>query len=317
VFTDHWDIGYESFNAGCFPPAEYARGELRNFRSSGGAFSVLIGIELGPTPAVRGEVDRAMDGADFDYVMLSAHYAAAGERDCAAPQAVAGAGATRAAGAMAAAGAGATAGAGAEGAAAADGARAAGEAGPGCAGGPADSAAPAGETAAARGAAGEGPARGKIYPQCEYGRLFDKYSKAEAYSAYLRTLISLVDAYDGFDALGHFDYISRYSRYNDPIMRYSDFAGLFDALFGRLVSRGKGLEINTATYRRRGGAAAFDTDIARRYAELGGELLCLGSDAHRAADVGGQFGEFRDMLRSCGVKALAHFEERRPVMERL
>jgi histidinol phosphatase-like PHP family hydrolase len=281
VFTDHWDIGYESFNAGRFPPAEYARGELRNYRSAGGAFSVLIGIELGPTPAVRGEAERAMAGASFDYVMLSAHYAAAG-----------GAGVTGGAGLPGAAGAGAP-----------------------------DSAAGGAEGAGAAGAAGAGPAGSAagdmIYPQCEYGRLFEKYSKSEAYAAYLRTLISLVDAYDCFDALGHFDYISRYSPYADPIMRYRDFAGLFDALFGRLVSRGKALEINTATYRRLGGAPSFDADIVRRYAELGGELLCLGSDAHRARDVGGQFGEFRDALRACGVKALAHFEERKPIMTKL
>jgi histidinol-phosphatase (PHP family) len=241
VFTDHWDIGYKSFNAGNMEPRQYSRGEIRDYRTSGGGFSVFVGIELGPTPAVRGEVDAAMAGAGFDFVLLSAHYAATG------------------------------------------------------AGTPSET----------------------LYPQCEYGALFERLPKPEAHAAYLETLISLVDAYGDFDALGHFDYVSRYSPYEDPLMRYRDCAGQFDALFGRLIARGKALEINTATYRRLGRRFPLDKDIVRRYAELGGELLCLGSDAHRAQDVGCLFGEFRDVLLSCGVRALAHFEQRKPVVEKL
>ena len=53
-------------------------------------------------------------------------------------------------------------------------------------------------------------------------------------------------------------------------------------------------------------------DILARYRELGGELLTLGSDAHRAEDLAADFGDAVELLKGLGVKELAVFRKRQP-----
>ena len=47
--------------------------------------------------------------------------------------------------------------------------------------------------------------------------------------------------------------------------------------------------------------------VARRYRELGGECMSIGSDAHKPADVGGGLPEAAGMIRDAGLGGLAMF----------
>jgi histidinol-phosphatase (PHP family) len=232
VFTDHWDAGYRSVNERTFVPKDYLRGGIRAYRRSAEDFSVLLGIEAAPIFDVLDEARQVLGGADFDFVILSAHYV-------------------------------------------------------------------------------------ENIPQCEFGVFCAEHGKTEAYRRYLLTLLRLIRAYDDFDVLGHFDYISRYTPFRDPVMYYRDFADIFDELFRYLIERRKGLELNTATGRKIGGPVPIDPDIVKRYRELGGELICVGSDAHRAQDVGSRFALFREILLAAGFRRVVHFERRKPVFEDL
>ncbi len=46
------------------------------------------------------------------------------------------------------------------------------------------------------------------------------------------------------------------------------------------------------------------------YRELGGEILTLGSDAHRTADIASNFDVALEMARAAGFTHLARFERR-------
>ena len=48
----------------------------------------------------------------------------------------------------------------------------------------------------------------------------------------------------------------------------------------------------------------------RRFRELGGEAVSLGSDSHDAQRTGDNFLHFADVVRSAGFRYLAHFESR-------
>ena len=54
--------------------------------------------------------------------------------------------------------------------------------------------------------------------------------------------------------------------------------------------------------------------ILRRYRELGGELLTIGSDAHRPQYVGFHFPDAIEMIKSCGFTHLTHYEKRKAVL---
>ena len=166
------------------------------------------------------------------------------------------------------------------------------------------------------------------------GSYYEGKTKQEAYGRYLEEVLFAVERFPDFDVAGHLDYIIRYAPYSDRSMRYSDHPDLFDTIFKKLILSGRGLEVNTSSYRKNrgtgtpvgngGGTGAndahnrvpvFDVDILKRYRELGGEIVCLGSDSHSPEYVAYGFGEFLDFLRQAGFRYVAHFEERRPVFE--
>ena len=110
----------------------------------------------------------------------------------------------------------------------------------------------------------------------------------------------------------YFDYIARYAPYPKESILYRDFPGLIDEILKYLVENGKGLEINTKTYRAYGlRTPQLDRDILIRYMELGGDIICLGSDSHKADQVGTKFDYFAQYVKMFGFRRLGHFEGRR------
>jgi len=155
-------------------------------------------------------------------------------------------------------------------------------------------------------------------PQCRFNGFYSGRTKKEAYGRYLSTLIDLIKQYGGdFDALGHYDYISRYSPYPDQLMRYADHEDEFDELLTLLISGNKALEVNTGKRTLRNNELPLDKKVLARYRELGGDLICLGSDAHRASDAGYLFNEYAELIRGCGYKYAVYYCDRKPVYEKL
>lgn len=135
----------------------------------------------------------------------------------------------------------------------------------------------------------------------------------EAYGRYLEVLLREIKWLgEDFDVMGHFDYIARYAPYPKESVLYRDFPGLMDEILKFLAENGKGLEINTKTYKAYGlRTPALDRDILIRYLELGGEVIVLGSDAHAPGDVGARFDYFAQYIKMFGFRRLAHFENRK------
>ena len=93
---------------------------------------------------------------------------------------------------------------------------------------------------------------------------------------------------------------------------YKDFGDIFDTLFKYLIENGKGLEINTKTGKggRRGRDIFRDTEVIKRYRELGGEIVSLGSDSHAPEKVAEDFEIHAELLRSLGFRWTSHYEKR-------
>lgn len=127
----------------------------------------------------------------------------------------------------------------------------------------------------------------------------------------LEHLIAVAREYDCFDVMGHLTYFSRYCPFADKQIRYSDAPGLWDELLKTLIARGKGIEINTST---KGTLDFFmpDVDIARRFYELGGEIVTIGSDAHVPCAVARHRTQAVKMLKNAGFDAICTFSKRQP-----
>ncbi len=117
-------------------------------------------------------------------------------------------------------------------------------------------------------------------------------------------------AQGGFDILAHLDVPARvasgvYGGY-DPL----PYEGLIRPVLAECISGGIALEVNTAALRREARILNPGLTVVRWYAEMGGTLVTLGSDAHRPDHVGAGLQTALHVLSDAGFRQLTHFERR-------
>ncbi len=124
--------------------------------------------------------------------------------------------------------------------------------------------------------------------------------------------------WNGFDTLAHLTYPMRYivqsGRFNTDLSRFDD---IIDEIFKTLIANGKALEINTSGLRQPIGKTMPTENYVRRFKELGGELLTLGSDAHFTEHVGAGIDQGYEIAESCGFKYVTYFKNRKPVQVKI
>ena len=146
---------------------------------------------------------------------------------------------------------------------------------------------------------------------------FEGRSEAEAYRRYFDATLERVSRLDCFDSLGHLDYIIRYGPEKNRNYRPSDYMDVIDEILKILIRKGKGLDCNTAGFKYGLGHPHPYEEILKRYLELGGEIITIGSDAHRPEEVGGAFPQAEAILKECGFRYYTVFHERKPVFYKL
>lgn len=129
---------------------------------------------------------------------------------------------------------------------------------------------------------------------------------------YFESILANIRAFDGFDVYGHLDYVVRYS--SSKSYKPADYRELVDEILKTLVSMGKGIELNTAGLAYGLGWAHPHPELLRRYRELGGEIITVGSDGHDAKHYAWEFSRAADILRDAGFKYFTIFRSRKPEM---
>lgn len=148
-----------------------------------------------------------------------------------------------------------------------------------------------------------------------YPEYFSKYG-SRAYTRYFETVYDCVKMMRCFDTLGHLDYIVRYGG-DDLTYSYREYADLIDPILRLIIDRGIALECNTGGMSRGLDEPNPCYDIFRRYHELGGELITIGSDAHDPSALGYRFADAGEALRAIGFTHYAQYHRREPRMLRL
>lgn len=115
--------------------------------------------------------------------------------------------------------------------------------------------------------------------------------------------------FDNFDVTGHFSIMDRYI---GELYDYGPFEDVIDASLKLLAHSGKGLEINTSSFKYGTGTWLPRESILRRYREHGGEILTFGSDAHNPEHYQYHFNDAVEFARSLGFKYYCKFRQRKP-----
>lgn len=123
--------------------------------------------------------------------------------------------------------------------------------------------------------------------------------------------LTCVRNHEGFDVLGHLTYIGKSTANPEkkPIL-YKDYRELADEIMKILVDKGIGMECNTSGMDACG-AFLPDAEYLRRFKELGGQIVTVGSDAHHSNRVGKYCGEALELLREI-FGYVCTFEGRKP-----
>ena len=128
----------------------------------------------------------------------------------------------------------------------------------------------------------------------------------------------LLAKWNGFDTLAHLTYPLRYIMGNYGIkVDLKKYDGIVDEIFKTVISNGKALEINTSGLRQKIGVTMPTVDYVRRFKELGGELLTIGSDAHFTEHVGAGINEGFAIAEAAGLEYVTYFEKHKPVMVKI
>ena len=116
-----------------------------------------------------------------------------------------------------------------------------------------------------------------------------------------------------YDSLAHMDYPLRYFyAKRGLLLRLEDYPEEVEAILGVLIKRGKALELNTAALRK--GYPALMTGTVKRFREMGGKYVTVGSDAHAPVDLAANFDEAERSLREAGFTHYAVYRKRKPVL---
>ncbi len=143
-------------------------------------------------------------------------------------------------------------------------------------------------------------------------KFFAGKTRREAYLQYFEEMLENVTMYDEFDVYGHLDYVVRYGGYAQKQIAYAEFADIMDEIFRVLIKKDKGIEINTSGLRYGIGATHPSLEFLKRFHELGGKIVTIGSDAHKTEDLASHFADAVEILGEAGFHEVAFFRGRKP-----
>ena len=150
-----------------------------------------------------------------------------------------------------------------------------------------------------------------------YGDYFDDKTLRDGQRLYLEEILTDISGFTDFNTIAHIGYVDKYlDKYprldeHPRPFQYKDFPELIDDILKVVINRGQGIEVNTSNYYIYGYPTPHPS-IIRRFVELGGEVVSIGSDAHSADVIGHEFESAYGLLRECGAKYVCTFEKRKP-----
>lgn len=145
-----------------------------------------------------------------------------------------------------------------------------------------------------------------------YEEFWNGISAKEGVQKYFESISDNLKCCSNFDVYGHIDYIIRYAPGQDSDYIWTEYQDIIDCILKTLIQNGKGIEINTAglKYGLKDPNPCFG--IVERYKQLGGEIITIGSDAHKAEHLAYDFNIIPDFLKKAGFKYYTIFEKRKP-----
>ena len=145
-----------------------------------------------------------------------------------------------------------------------------------------------------------------------YPEYFEGREEAACYREYFESILENISAFSGMDVYGHLDYIVRYGPNKNRDYSYRKYQDVLDEILHVIIEKGLGIELNTGGYHYGLGEPNPCTEILKRYREMGGEIITIGSDAHKTEKIAFDFDKAAAVLENCGFQYYTVFQNRKP-----
>lgn len=127
---------------------------------------------------------------------------------------------------------------------------------------------------------------------------------------YYEEILNIVKAYKDYSVIGHMDLITRYDK--NGIYPFEKIEPIVSEILKIVIEDGKGIELNTSYHRYGLKDVTPSINILKRYRELGGEMLTIGSDSHKQEHLGAYIEEAKHLLKSLGFRFFCTYNKMEP-----
>ena len=128
---------------------------------------------------------------------------------------------------------------------------------------------------------------------------------------YYEEMLEVVKRYKNYSVLGHLDLITRYDKAG--IYPFEKVEPIITDILKIVIADGKGIELNTSYHRYGLQDTTPSREILKLYRRLGGKIVTIGSDSHKAKHLGTYIQEGMETLRTLGFRHFCTYDKMEPV----
>ena len=131
-----------------------------------------------------------------------------------------------------------------------------------------------------------------------------------------REIYEVQKIFKDYSVLAHLDLIVRYDK--NGIYPFEAVQDMIAEILRQAIKDGKGIELNTSSWKYRLSDTQPSRDVLRLYKDLGGRILTVGSDAHNANMLADHLDEgYRILKEEIGFTEICTFDHMKPVFHTL
>lgn len=145
---------------------------------------------------------------------------------------------------------------------------------------------------------------------------FQKGKTQEQYNtAYYEEIYQVMRQYNHYSVLGHLDAIKRDDKCG--IYPFEKTRDIIEKILHLAITSGKGIEVNTSSFRYRLPDLTPCKAILKLYYDMGGRIITLGSDSHKEEHLAAHFPKVIAALKKIGFTQYCTFDKMQPTFHNL
>lgn len=143
-----------------------------------------------------------------------------------------------------------------------------------------------------------------------------KEDNKTAYKIYFKEYLKMV-TYGEFTIAAHLDLMNRYAFDTLGNYDFNENKYLIKDILKTLINRNKGLEINCSGLKKSVNSFHPSIEVLKLYKSLGGEIITIGSDAHKANDIAFGYDYVLNIVKNLGFEYIYTFSNFKAIKHRI